>query len=263
VTAVTLTFLFRVAQRFGAMKKYLVGVTEVRREKVGRRFKVDCGAVPKAISIALFFALMAGASAQQASQLEITTAALDSCVVDDPCTLQVRASGGTGALKWEITHGTLPPGLRLDPVNGIIGGSPITAAENGITVEVSDSSEPPTKASRVFKVKSVRALEVDWKKAPALNATTISGSVKVSNNSSNVHDLTVIVVAVNEIGKAFALGYQHFNLPPKTKDQEIPFESQLPGGRYTVRVDGIGEVPAKNRIYRAAREAGPIQVPVQ
>jgi len=73
----------------------------------------------------------------------------------------------------------------------------------------------------------------------------------------------VIVVAVNEIGKAFALGYQHFDLLPKTKEQEIPFESQLPGGRYTVRVDAVGEVSAKNRIYRAARQAGPFQVPAQ
>jgi len=87
--------------------------------------------------------------------------------------------------------------------------------------------------------------------------------VKASNNSSNVVDLTVIVVAVNQAGKAFALGYQHFNLPPKTKDQEIPFESQLPGGGYTVRVDAIGEVPSKNRIYRVAKQAGPFQVPVQ
>jgi hypothetical protein len=216
----------------------------------------------RAISIAVLFGSIA-AYAQQPSQLEITTTALDSCVVDDPCTLHMRASGGTPPLKWEITHGSLPPGLRLDPVSGIIGGAPAAAGDHEVTVEVSDASEPPQRASRVFTIRTTPVLEVDWKSPVALSGTTVSGSVKISNNSSNVLDLTVIIVAVNEVGKAFALGYQHFNIPPKTKEQEIPFESQLPGGRYTVRVDAIGEVPAKNRIYRAAREAGPVQVPVQ
>ena len=213
--------------------------------------------------IAFFFVFIVAASAQQPSQLEITTTALDSCVVDDPCTLPIRASGGAAPLKWEVTHGSLPPGLQLDPAHGIIGGAPTVAGDREVTVEVSDASEPPQKASRVFHIRTIPALEVDWKKPPALSVTTVFGSVKVSNNSSNVVDLTVIIVAVNEIGKAFALGYQHFNLAPKTLEQEIPFESQLPGGRYTLRVDAIGEVPAKNRIYRAAREAGPIQVPIQ
>jgi hypothetical protein len=209
------------------------------------------------------FVCFSSISVQAQTALAITTTALESCVVDDPCTLQMRASGGTPALNWKITRGSLPPGLRLDPVNGIIAGAPTVAGDSEITVEVSDTSEPAQAASRVFNIRTVRALEVDWKKPPTLTSTTIGGSVKVSNNSSNVHDLTVIIVAVNEFGKAFALGYQHFDLAPKTKDREIPFESQLPGGGYTVRVDAIGEVPPKNRIYRAAKQAGPFQVPVQ
>ena len=213
--------------------------------------------------VAFFFAFIAVACAQTQTSLTITTSSLETCVVDDACMLQVRATGGTPALKWEITRGSLPPGLQLDPAQGIIAGAATVAGDHEITVEVSDASETPQKVSRVFHIRTIPALEADWKKPPALSGTTVFGSVKVSNNSSNVVDLTVIVVAVNEVGKAFALGYQHFNLPAKTKDQEIPFESQLPGGRYTVRVDAIGEVPAKNRIYRAAREAGPFQVPVQ
>ncbi len=216
-----------------------------------------------AINFAVVFLCMVSTCTQAQTSLAITTLSLDSCVVDDPCMLHVLASGGTPALKWKITRGSLPPGLQLDPARGTIAGAPTVAGDNEITVEVSDASETPEKASRVFNIRSIPALEVDWKKPPTLSGTTIFGSVKVSNNSSNVVDLTVIVVAVNEVGKAFAVGYQHFNLSPKTNGQEIPFESQLPGGRYTVRVDAIGEVPAKNRIYRAAKQAGPFQVPVQ
>src|SRR6476661_2092457 len=132
------------------------------------RFQVDCEAMLKAISIAVLFGSIA-ACAQQPSQLEITTTALDSCVVDDPCTLHMRASGGTPPLKWEITHGSLPPGLRLDPVNGIIGGATIAAGDKEITVEASDANEPPQKASRVFNIRSIPALEADWKKPHTLS----------------------------------------------------------------------------------------------
>jgi len=175
----------------------------------------------------------------------------------------MQASGGTAPLTWRIVRGSLPPGLQLDPVTGTISGTAISAREYEVTIEVRDSSKPPQEDSRTFTSKSLPVLTLDWKAPPTLQDTTISGWVTVSNNGADAIDLTVIIVAVNEIGKAFALGYQHPNLPGKTTIQEIQFSSQLPAGNYTVRADAIAEIPAKNRIYRAAREAGPIQVPVQ
>ena len=64
-------------------------------------------------------------------------------------------------------------------------------------------------------------------------------------------DLTLIVVAVNEVGKAFVLGYQHFVFNKESSVSEVPFSSSLPQGQYLVHVDAIGEVPSKNAIYRA------------
>src|SRR4051794_7030312 len=122
----------------------------------------------KAISIAVLFGSIA-ACAQQPSQLEITTTSLDPCVVDDPCTLQVRASGGTPALKWKITRGSMPPGLQLDPAQGSIAGAATVAADSEIIIEVSDANETPQKASRIFKIKSIPVLEADWKKPPTLS----------------------------------------------------------------------------------------------
>ena len=216
-----------------------------------------------ALAMAFFALWIAAAFAQTKQPLTIITTSLESCVVDDPCALHVGAEGGTVPLQWRIVHGSLPPGLQLDPRYGIISGSAATAGDYEVVIEVSDASLPPQKASRAFTVRALPVLAIDWKKPPGLNGTSVSGSVVVSNHGSAAIDLTFIVVAVNEVGKAFALGYQHFDLPPKTKDQEIPFESQLPGGRYTVRADAIGELAARNRIYRAARDAGPFQVPVQ
>jgi hypothetical protein len=218
--------------------------------------------MPKVL-IALFFAFMAAAAAQPQAPLAITTTSLETCVVDQPCFLRLQASGGTMPLEWRIARGSLAPGLQLDGKDGTISGTATAAGAPEVLVEVSDSSKPPQKASRLLTTKTVPALTLDWKAPPALQVTTITGSVAVSNHGDDVLDLTVIIVAVNEVGKAFALGYQHFNLAAKTINQEIPFTSQLPGGRYTLRADAIAEIAARQKIYRAAREAGPIQVPVQ
>jgi hypothetical protein len=219
--------------------------------------------MPKALTITLFCLFVATTSARAQAPLTITTSSLETCVVDQPCFLRLQAGGGSMPLQWRIAHGSLPPGLQLDAVNGIIAGAASAAGEYEFLIEVSDSSSPAQKASRLFTTKTIPPLTLEWKAPPVQQATTISGSVVVSNRGENVLDLTLIIVAVNEVGKAFALGYQHFDLPAKTTDQEIRFGAQLPGGRYTVRADAIAEVPARQRIYRAARQAGPFQLPVQ
>ena len=71
----------------------------------------------------------------------------------------------------------------------------------------------------------------------------------VSNNLNESLDLTVIVVAINESGKAFVLAYQHFSLAPRTFNLAIPFASSLPFGGYIVHADAIGEDANTNSIY--------------
>ena len=211
------------------------------------------------IAVICFIAAIATAQAP----LTITTTTLDPCIIDQPCSQRLQASGGAAPLTWRIGRGSLPPGLQLDPATGTISGAATSVQEYEVEIRVRDASQPPQEASRIFASKSLPALTLDWKSPPSLQGTAISGSVTVSNHGADVIDLTLIIVAVNEIGKAFALGYQHPKLAGKTTLQEIPFGSELPAGRYTVRADAVGEIPEKNRIYRAAREAGPIQVPAQ
>jgi hypothetical protein len=85
---------------------------------------------------------------------------------------------------------------------------------------------------------------------PSVQSDTISGQLAVSNNLNESLDLTVIVVAINESGKAFVLGYQHFSLAPRTFNLAIPFASSLPFGGYIVHADAIGEDANTNSIYR-------------
>lgn len=153
-------------------------------------------------------------------------------------------------LNWTITDGKLPPGLELDPKSGVISGTHQEAGQFRFTVAVTDSAVPPHTATREFLLGSAKALTLEWGGYPVVQGDQINGSVKVSNGSKDIFDQTVIIVAVNEYGKAFALGYQRFDLKPETANVEIKFGSSLPRGQYVIHADAIAEVAARNAIYR-------------
>jgi hypothetical protein len=76
-------------------------------------------------------------------------------------------------------------------------------------------------------------------------------------------DLTFVVMAVAGNGRATAIGYQHFVLTRGTIGMELPFGETLPQGGYMVHVDAVGEVAAKNLIYRERMQTpGPLHVNV-
>lgn len=180
----------------------------------------------------------------------ITTTSLPAAVPRQRYESKLEAIGGTPPVRWAITDGKLPPGLELDPTSGLISGTPQEAGQFRFTVSVTDSATPPRTARREFLLGSAKALTLEWKGYPAVQGDQINGSVKVSNGSKDIFDQTVIIVAVNEYGKAFALGYQHFDLKPETANVEIKFGSSLPRGDYVVHADAVAEVAAKDAIYR-------------
>ncbi|MGE5205780.1 MAG: Ig domain-containing protein [Chlamydiota bacterium] len=180
----------------------------------------------------------------------IVTDVLPEPIAHTPYHFQLVARGGTPPYTWQLEKGKLPPGLHLDAKAGTITGMPQAAEELVLTVQVSDSAEPAHVATREVKARAVPALQMEWLRHPALENDGIYGAVKVANPGKDPYDLTFIIVAVNEIGKAFALGYQHFTLRPKA-EQEISFGSSLPLGTYIVHADAVGEIAAKDVIRRA------------
>jgi hypothetical protein len=163
---------------------------------------------------------------------------------------QLEATGGRQPLQWEISRGTLPPGIFLDPHSGTLSGMPRAAGEFHFTVTVTDSGTPPESRSKDYVLGAPTPLLLEWSQMPVVSGHRIAGGVKVSNSSTDDFDLTVIIVAVSEIGKAFALGYQHLELRGGLVDFDIPFASTVPQGSYVVHADAVAEVPSKNAIYR-------------
>jgi len=199
----------------------------------------------------LFLLLLTDAFGQTSTAaLDFSTKTLPVASVGRSYSATVKLVGGQGPFQWTLVKGTIPPGLRLQGDTGSIAGTPNQAGSFRFTLNVRDQSTNAT-ITREFTLEVRGPLTLEWVEPPTLTENTISGSVKVTNSSSrDTFDLTVIIVAVNETGKAFALGYQRFDLAQNV-EQTIPFASTLPNGRYIVHADAIAEVPARNSIFRA------------
>ena len=191
-------------------------------------------------------------AAGQTPPLSITTSSLPRATLRHPYGVSLRASGGTPPLVWELVAGALPRGMKLEADSGRLVGTPQASGEFHFTVRVTDESDPRQKPERRFVLQVISPLTVEWKTYPFTeNNNAIRGAVRVINGTEENFDLTVIIVAVNAIGKAFALGYQRLNLASQSTVEEIDFGSTLPAGDYIVHVDAVAEVPEQNPIYRA------------
>jgi len=168
---------------------------------------------------------------------------------------RLKAEGGIEPYHWTIASGSLPHGFALNPggeVTGIVG----EVGQVEVTAVVFDSDRPPKQQRRNFILSVETPLIAEWGRKAQVNGMRIDGSLKVSNRTGRDFDLTVIVLAVNDIGRATAIGYQHFPLKQNTRDLEIPFGDTLSPGDYAVNVDVVGEEPVSNRIFRARLVTG-------
>lgn len=192
----------------------------------------------------------------QQQPLVIRSQAVPSGIAGVPYDFQLAAQGGVAPYSWRISDGNLPPGLMLDERKGVISGTPSSPGEFKFTLRLSDSAAPPEQVERISVIKIIAALSVEWKTSPSVKGESISGEISVTNHTGEAVDLTVIVLAVNEVGKAFALGYQHSTLKLETVSPIIPFGATLPYGSYVVHADAVGELESANRIYRARLQTG-------
>jgi len=195
-------------------------------------------------------------NAWQIDPLTIETASLPNAEAGMPYQAGLHAHGGVNPYTWHLAQGSaLPPGLHLQPHGGRISGTPTTAGEYHFTIVLSDVNAPPALVQRDFTLVVVAGLTIDWQHVPKVSGTSLAGSVIVANHTGQPASLTVIIVAVNQIGRATALGYQHFTIQPQAQ-QEIPFGSSPGPGNYTVRADAVAHFSASKTYLRAHKQTG-------
>ena len=185
--------------------------------------------------------------------LTITTPSLPSATVGSNLEITIGVAGATQPLAWKVSSGKLPPGIKLHAATGEISGVPTAPGTYTFELTVTDSSLPPAQVEREFKLVVTAALAIDWKQPPAVHGQRLEGSVIVNNFTGQDFTLTVIVMAVNDIGRATALGYQEFTLQAGG-EQVIPFGSSPGPGSYVVHADAVAEVASTNSIYRARKQ---------
>ncbi len=175
--------------------------------------------------------------------------------------VRFRARGGVSTLHWRVEKGALPSGVKLDD-DGLLHGQAERTGEFQFTLSVTDGgSERAVQKGFLLRVRS--ALTLNWKAGALVHGSRIEGSAEVSNTTPDDVDLTFYVLAVASNGRATAIGYQHFLLKRGTLAMELPFGESLPHGGYVIHVDAVGEVAAKNVIYRESLQTpGPLQVTV-
>jgi len=182
--------------------------------------------------------------------LVIQTTSLHKAYLRQHYETHLEARGGITPLRWELTEGALPVGIVLG-ADGVLSGVPTETGEFKFTVTVTDSGRPAAQRNQQFVLIVVAPLLAQWGRYPKVTGQRLEGSIILSNQTEQDFDLTAIVMAVNEIGRATAIGYQRVNLKKGSADLEIPFGENLPFGSYELDADAVAEVAATNSIYRA------------
>ena len=201
------------------------------------------------ITLVMFcFGLLARAQAPPLKIVEETLPTLDACVETH---LPLHATGGVPPYRWRVASGTLPEGISLTP-DGVLVGRVAEPGAISFTVSVEDSAK--NRITKDLQTKVVASLLFQWLRPPQVHGAQMDGAVQLSNGTKDDFDLTFIVVAIAENGRATALGYQHFSLKAGTSNFQIPFGQTLPHGAYVVHADAVAEIPAKNVIIRRLLE---------
>ena len=182
--------------------------------------------------------------------LAVRTPTLEKAYLRQMYFFQLVTDGGITPLKWKLASGSLPPGMNLRE-DGVIYGMPTAIGNFAFVLTITDSGKPARQLNYPLTLEVMAPMLVAWNPAPKITGQRIEGGLKVSNQTGVDFDLTVIVLAVAENGRATAIGYQHFTLKRQTIDFPIPFGENLPWGAYQVNADAVAEVAETSTIYRA------------
>jgi len=190
-----------------------------------------------------------GAAQTQPAPLAIIEESLPAMGVGVEFHTLLHAKGGVPPYVWSVAGGELPDGVTLTR-DGLLSGRPAKRGTSAVTLKVEDSGKPAHSVDKELQAVVTAALVLEWDEAPKVHDDRIDGSVKVSNGSKDDFDLTVVIVAVGENGRATAIGYEHFPLQAGATDVKIPFGSAPGYGGYVVHADAIAEIAERNVILR-------------
>lgn len=121
----------------------------------------------------------------------------------------ILATGGTGALSWNVRSGNLPNGIQLNPLTGVLSGIPNVPGTQNFIVEVRDAQGSLASVHYTLTVTAAGP--------PALNALVNAASYAGTGASSGVAPGELITLFGNTMGPASLLSFSlNGNLIPTT-----------------------------------------------
>jgi hypothetical protein len=213
--------------------------------------------IMRLIAILILFCGVLGA---QAPPLAIGDEALPAIDAGVEFHMILHATGGVPPYVWSVASGDLPEGVTLTP-EGLLSGRAAKPGTSTFTLKVEDSGHPAHTITKDFRAVVAASMLLEWLQPPKVHDNRIDGAVQVSNGSADTFDLTVIIVAVADNGRATAIGYEHFPLKAGATNVQIPFGNTLPHGGYVIHADAIAEIPTRKAILRQRLQTPqPLQV---
>ena len=123
----------------------------------------------------------------------ITTASLPGGRERTPYSATLAASGGSGAFRWSVTGGTLPPGVLLNAATGVVSGTPTNAGTTAFTITATDAGDALNVAARAYTVTMSAAVKIYSQRSLPMAAKGVPYTHTVA--SSNVQGMPVWDVA--------------------------------------------------------------------
>ncbi len=118
--------------------------------------------------------------------MTITTTSLSDGIAGTAYSASLAASGGTGAISWSVTTGSLPGGLTLSG-SGNISGTPTAAGTTNFTVTATDSGTPPQTAKQPLTITIIPKLVITTTTLPnGLVSTAYSATLGSSGGAGTI-----------------------------------------------------------------------------
>ncbi len=163
--------------------------------------------------------------------LTITTSSLPYAQVGVAYSATLAAQGGSGALSWALTSGTLPPGLSLNGATGAVSGTPTASVlQTPLGFTVSDSSTPP-QTQKLALTLTVDAAGIAVDVSPHRAAATVGQALTFA---ASTNDAAGVTWSVSPAAGSFSATSSQSGVP-------VTFTAPATAGAYTVTATSLSD----------------------